>query len=336
MSQPDHSLEPRSRRKPRHNRRERSRRRHPLRCSPHRSSHPGRQHQNSHHDPELALRGHHAEMAFGNELRHPSPSGTCAIACVGDGCACRNVCDAQLQCSRASKCLDRPVGSLASDEHGVHRSLLVGRRPRLLVSRVRTLAYQARSTLTLSRPEDLARHMITVRGMRIWAIAREETSTSAEMHVRMRIFDASGAALEGMSLLDTNPLTYSVPRDLIDVTKGVQLHVECYGYNPDRATSRSAGLHDCYPLHQLPFEVVGVETTLSEDVEPTSTIEGGTLLDGGAISGTRTLRYAAADAQSGVAQVQALLGDTVVATRDTRPQVPTLTSPCVPPWSRAS
>jgi hypothetical protein len=72
---------------------------------------------------------------------------------------------------------------------------------------------------------------------------------------------------------------------------------------------------DCAFNSGYPLQVRGVEVDLYEDVPPTGEIEGGTLLDGSPNS-LRSMSISAADAESGVARVEAVLGDTVVAVRD--------------------
>lgn len=73
---------------------------------------------------------------------------------------------------------------------------------------------------------------------------------------------------------------------------------------------------ECFPTHDVPLLLRGMAVTLSEDILPTAAAPGGTLLVGGAQSGTRTVTYSATDSQSGVAKVDVLLGDAVVASRD--------------------
>jgi hypothetical protein len=75
--------------------------------------------------------------------------------------------------------------------------------------------------------------------------------------------------------------------------------------------------HDpCVPFNTTPLLLRGIEVTLSEDVQPMVSPPGGTLLTAGRQSGTRTLTYVASDPQSGLAKVDVLLDDTVVASRD--------------------
>jgi len=76
---------------------------------------------------------------------------------------------------------------------------------------------------------------------------------------------------------------------------------------------------DCFPTHGTPLHVRGIEVTLNEDIPPAASPSGGPLLAGGPQSGTRTLTYAASDPQSGVAKIEALLGETVVGSRDLAP-----------------
>lgn len=64
------------------------------------------------------------------------------------------------------------------------------------------------------------------------------------------------------------------------------------------------------------IEILGTQLTLAEGVEPTGTLEGGSLTSGGLQKGSRTLTYRAADAESGVARVEALLDGSVAASRD--------------------
>jgi hypothetical protein len=73
---------------------------------------------------------------------------------------------------------------------------------------------------------------------------------------------------------------------------------------------------ECVATDPMPALIQGMEVTLSEDVPPTVARPSGALLEEGPQSGTRTLHYAASDAQSGLRQVDVLVGETVVATRD--------------------
>jgi hypothetical protein len=72
----------------------------------------------------------------------------------------------------------------------------------------------------------------------------------------------------------------------------------------------------CVPDSGTPLHVRGMEVTLSEDMPPSASMPSGTLLAEGPQSGVRTVAYAAADPESGVAKVEVLLDGTVVATDD--------------------
>lgn len=80
-----------------------------------------------------------------------------------------------------------------------------------------------------------------------------------------------------------------------------------------RLTCSSA---DCYFDSTRPLQVRGVEVDLQEDTPPQAVIDGGTLVAPGLQSGKSMLSYTATDQESGVARVEALLGDVVVATED--------------------
>jgi hypothetical protein len=65
-----------------------------------------------------------------------------------------------------------------------------------------------------------------------------------------------------------------------------------------------------------------MEVTLAENEPPVVQQPGGTLFDGGPQSGIRTLTYSAADPQSGLSRIDALVDDGVVASEDLTPRCP--------------
>jgi dipeptidyl aminopeptidase/acylaminoacyl peptidase len=69
----------------------------------------------------------------------------------------------------------------------------------------------------------------------------------------------------------------------------------------------------------VPLQVHGMEVTLKEDVQPIVPRVGGTLLATGPVFDARTVTYSAFDPQSGLAKVEVLLGESVVARRDITP-----------------
>lgn len=72
----------------------------------------------------------------------------------------------------------------------------------------------------------------------------------------------------------------------------------------------------CTPASPNPLEIRGAEVTLQEEVSPTGSLVGGSLLDGGPQSGIRTLGYTLSDQESGVAVVAAAIGNHEVAVHD--------------------
>ena len=72
----------------------------------------------------------------------------------------------------------------------------------------------------------------------------------------------------------------------------------------------------------MPLEVRGTEVRLEEDTSPAAEVVGGTALAGGPQAGERTLQFIATDLESGVERIEAVIGDTVVASRDLRTRCP--------------
>jgi hypothetical protein len=75
------------------------------------------------------------------------------------------------------------------------------------------------------------------------------------------------------------------------------------------------GYSNCTLPNQF-LRIRGIKTTLRETVAPTATVDGGSLTLSGARTGTKTVSFSAADAESGVQKVEVLLDGTVVATED--------------------
>ncbi len=96
-------------------------------------------------------------------------------------------------------------------------------------------------------------------------------------------------------------------------TTSLQLGIQC---GPGGVISPEP----CVAEHAVPLLVRGLELTLEEDVPPIVLQPGGTLLESGPQSGTRTLTYSASDHQSGLSNIDVLLGDSVVASRDLTPR----------------
>jgi hypothetical protein len=73
---------------------------------------------------------------------------------------------------------------------------------------------------------------------------------------------------------------------------------------------------DCNLNDKRPAEIRGAEVTLQESVLPSLALAGGTLTSGGPQAGVRSVGYDATDNESGVAKVEILLDDRVVAVQD--------------------
>lgn len=147
---------------------------------------------------------------------------------------------------------------------------------------------------------------VTIRRFRLWMIARlggsggpmiVSYSAGSTSHVmRDDLFASPGGS------------TLTVPfvsPELFPDTHILYVHLLC-------ATA------PCAPSSSYPLEIRGAEVTLHEAAPPTAAVDGGPLLDGHPQSGVRGLSFTASDGQSGVAEVSALLGSTVVAAQDFR------------------
>jgi hypothetical protein len=73
---------------------------------------------------------------------------------------------------------------------------------------------------------------------------------------------------------------------------------------------------DCELSDKRAVEIRGAEVTLHESVLPSLVLTSGTLTSGGPQAGVRSVGYTATDNESGVAKVEILLDDRVVAVRD--------------------
>jgi hypothetical protein len=73
---------------------------------------------------------------------------------------------------------------------------------------------------------------------------------------------------------------------------------------------------DCSFESARPLQARGIEVDLYEDIPPSGEIEGGTIFDSVRRNDQRTLSFSAVDQESGITRVDALLGDTIVATHD--------------------
>jgi hypothetical protein len=167
-----------------------------------------------------------------------------------------------------------------------------------------------RAVLRLVRPSDGPRSTIALLGLRLWLVARLTGSGSSLYVATTTTTTRTSAGVVAQRVAQPPGAdTLRAPRVIALDPRGVEaLEVEL-------ACSGDA-LGDCLPDDVTPLAIHGAEVTLVEDVPPTASVSGGTLLGAGSVSGVRSVRYLASDPQSGIVRVQALLGDTVVGSRD--------------------
>lgn len=84
----------------------------------------------------------------------------------------------------------------------------------------------------------------------------------------------------------------------------------------------SAAEPPCTAANRVPLTIRGMEVTLSEDEPPFVLPPSGALVEGGPRSGIETLSISASDPQSGIKQIDVLLGESVVASRDLTSRCP--------------
>lgn len=89
-----------------------------------------------------------------------------------------------------------------------------------------------------------------------------------------------------------------------------QVAVRCAG------SGQSSPAPDCHPSSAVPLEIRGAEVTLEEGSAPLGSVTGGTLFADGTVSGVRGLDYSASDSGSGLRRIEALVDDSVLATKD--------------------
>jgi hypothetical protein len=177
----------------------------------------------------------------------------------------------------------------------------------------RTMGKFTDAKLNLDAPTDAARHAISFDRIRLWTTTR---------------LTGSGRFLSAAGLVaGAHPFWFGLPsasspgnEPAVDFepppgTTAVNVVLHCA--DSDRP-ARAARIEDpdCYADAQVPLELRGMEITLREDVAPTGSAVGGTLLGDKPVSAVRSLDYSASDAESGIARVDAVIDGSVVATRD--------------------
>lgn len=181
---------------------------------------------------------------------------------------------------------------------------------------VRSMGSLTRASLNFARSSD-AQNAIEFRRLRLWVTTRL-IGTGARLFVPTTVTMASGENRLVRILVPPGSDASASPIDTIltDGTSMLQIALECGSTQDARASLRVSTLPDCYPNDPMPLEVRGTEITLQEDVPPSGSSNGGTMLANGSLAGARTLDYVASDGESGLTRVEALIGDVIVAARD--------------------
>ena len=186
---------------------------------------------------------------------------------------------------------------------------------RFLLPGLRAMNNPSQASLDLALPSDDG-GAIAVVGIRAWARTRLAGSGTP---LGARLDAASGGSIarpytlgrfsEGRS--EFEPLAVT---PLPTPASAVKIVLICD--ETDRPTLTRAAGTNCVANDAAPFELLGVEVTLREDVQPTGSAVGGSILAGPPVSGVRTLDYAASDGQSGVARIEAVVDGTALSARD--------------------
>jgi len=168
------------------------------------------------------------------------------------------------------------------------------------------------SAVVLEHPAEGPQSVVAFRRVRLWMISRL-SSAGSSLFVGASAGGATGTTysevLFGPPGGDTLTMAYESPL-LAPDTQSYVLLLSCSGNTWD----------GCVPSNPNPLEVRGAEVTLQEDVAPSGSVDGGTLLDGSPQAGVRTVNYTLRDPVSGVAAVSVALGSTEVGARDFKPE----------------
>jgi hypothetical protein len=164
------------------------------------------------------------------------------------------------------------------------------------------------ASLVLERPDSGPKRAISIHRARLWMLAQLGGSGTS-LFAPYRAFSTSGGYQQGETY--ASPGGNSLGDPIVTPTYGIDTHrfqlmLFCSADAPDA----------CYPDHEYPLEIRGAEVTLEESVLPSLALTGGTLGSGGPQAGVRSVGYDASDTESGVAKVEVLLNDRVVAVRD--------------------
>jgi hypothetical protein len=166
------------------------------------------------------------------------------------------------------------------------------------------------ASLDLAPPAD--GRAIALVGVRAWASTRFAGS-GVQIEGSIDVTDAAwtyanalGDALSAVDPVSAMSMTQPATR--------LRLVLRCR--QSDRPRSLRTDGNTCYLNDPTPLELRGIEVTLSEDTPPSGSAVGGTLLGSEPVSGVRSVDYSITDGESGLARIEVVIGDTVVASRE--------------------
>lgn len=148
--------------------------------------------------------------------------------------------------------------------------------------------------LSLRRPADGPFSRIGIVRYRTWLIAQLSGAGAPAF-----ISDGGAFAPPGGTTSDAQPWVSPL---FPQTNQEVRVQLFCSGGAPG----------DCFFDSTTPLQARGIEVDLYEETPPSATIVGGGVFSGGLQNGKKTLTYSAADHESGVALVEALVGDAIV------------------------
>lgn len=163
----------------------------------------------------------------------------------------------------------------------------------------------AASALTLALP---ANTPISIRRVRLWVVARLAGAGSA-FFVGTNSGAPDGQITNSDLFGPPGGDTLTTPHETALLPLGTNVFrvlLYCSQSSPD----------DCFPSSRSALEILGAEVTLIESTAPAVSLVGGTVLNDDSHELTRSVRYTAADDQSGIAKVEVLVDNAVALKRD--------------------
>jgi len=170
------------------------------------------------------------------------------------------------------------------------------------------MSREERIRLSIAVPETGGKQDVNIAQVRLWMIARLSGSGSPAF-LPLEGVTTSGASqrTETWGPPGGESLTRPIETPVYSAdTRAFDAMLFCSGGTPS----------DCSLDSSRPVEIRGAEVMLRESVLPSLTITGGTLTSAGSQTGVRSVGYDVRDNQSGVAKIEVLLDDRVVAVRN--------------------